>query len=235
VFGRRLVLLAIAAAAIAAMIARAGIALAATAPVQVGAVAIAREEPHSCGPSGDYAYPQETLRDWVSFFDQLSVVRAVDERRAGPLKDPDGAGYVGRHVTVEVERTLWRRDGAAQAPRRFEFVDIGWWQERDGSLRVSKPCGETRMAVGRRYLAIVGRHRGRWFPGLTGRLRLRGPRVVGGVDEGHPAEAHAALTGMRVRAAADLVAAAQPYRAAVAHADWGPVARFRAAARDGYQ
>jgi hypothetical protein len=218
------------------MIARTGIALAAVALALAGAVAVAvaQHEPHACGPSGDYAFPQETLRDWVSFFDQLSVVRAVGERRAGPLKDPDGAGLVGRYVKVEVERTLWRRAGAAKAPRRFEFVDFGWWQERDGSLRVPTPCGETRMAVGRRYLAIVGRHRGRWFPGLTGRLRLHGRRVVGGVDEGRPAEAHAALMGMRVRAAADVVAAAQAYRAAVEHADWGPVARFRAAAGDGY-
>jgi hypothetical protein len=200
-----------------------------------GAAGAGPDQPENCGPRGDYAFPQETLRDWVSFFDQLSVVRAVDERRAGPLRDPDGAGYVGRHVTVRVERTLWRRAGAERAPRRFELVDFGWWQERDGSLRPVAACGETRLAVGRRYLAIVGRHRTRWFPATTGRLRLRGSLVAGGVDEGRPSEAHDALTGMRVRAAAAIVSVAQPYRAAAAHPDWGPVARFRAAARDGCQ
>jgi hypothetical protein len=45
---------------------------------------------------GDYAFSEETLRDWISFFDELSTIKVVRERRTGPLTDPDGAGVVGR-------------------------------------------------------------------------------------------------------------------------------------------
>jgi hypothetical protein len=185
------------------------------------------------GPSGDYAFPQETLRDWVSYFEQLSVVRAVGERRAGSLHD--SSGVVGRYVSVEVERTPWRRPGGNRAPDRFETNDWGWGREDDGSLRPLTPCGETRMVVGRRYLAIVGRYRGEWFPATTGRLRLDGSRAVGGVDGGRPSEAHEALAGMTVPQAARRVAGTRAYRAAVERADRAPVARWRAVHRDGYR
>jgi hypothetical protein len=205
--------------------------------VVLAAVALApsstRPDCGDAGPMGDYAFPQDSLRDWVSYFDQLSVVRAVGERRAGRLHD--SSGVVGRYVSVDVERTLWRRPGGDRAPQRFETNDWGWGREDDGSLRPLTPCGETRMVVGRRYLAIVGRHRGEWFPATTGRLRLDGSRAVGGVDGGRPSEAHDVLAGMTVREAARRVAGTEPYRAAVENADLGPVARWRAVDRDGYR
>jgi hypothetical protein len=195
----------------------------------------AQEEPATCGPMGDYAFSQETLRDWVSFFDALSTVKVVRERRTGPLTDPDGAGVVGRRVTVKVKRTRWRRPGAPEAPRRFSFIDWGWWQHKDGSLEPLRQCGETRLEVGAKYLAIVGRHRKRWFAATTGRLIVRDGIAVGGVDVGRASAAHAALMGMPVPDAAAVVAATPPYRAAAAHPDWGPVARMQAAAADGWQ
>jgi hypothetical protein len=184
------------------------------------------------GPSGDYAFSQETLRDWVSYFDELSIVRAVSERTAGRLND--ASGVVGRRVEVELERTLWRRPQAPAAPRRFSFIDFPCSRDdEDGSLKPILFCGETRMVVGRRYLAIVGHWRGKWFPAGTGRLLLEGGRAVGGVDEGSPSQAHSALSGMAVEVAARAVAQTEPYRAAVANARLGPVARERAVMRDG--
>jgi hypothetical protein len=186
------------------------------------------------GPMGDYAFSQETLRDWVSYFDQLSVVRAVSERTAGRLDD--SSGVVGRRVAVVVERTLWRRPHAPRAPRRFSFTDFPWSRDdEEGSLEPTVFCGETRMEVGSRYLAIVGHWRGEWFPAGTGRLVLEGERAVGGVDDGEPSRAHSALMGMTIAAAAEKVAATEPYRAAVANARLGPVARERAVIDDGHR
>jgi hypothetical protein len=186
------------------------------------------------GPGGDYAFSQETLRDWVSYFDQLSVVRAVSERTAGRLDD--ASGVVGRRLEVELERTLWRRPKAPHARRRFSFTDFPWSRDDGaGSLQPIVFCGETRMVVGRRYLAIVGHWRGQWFPAGTGRLLLEGGRAVGGVDGGSPSAAHSALAGMPVAEAARAVAQAEPYRAAVANARIGPVARERAVMRDGHR
>ena len=186
------------------------------------------------GPMGDYAFPNEKLRDWVSFFDRLSVVRAVEERASGPRHD--SSGVVGRDVTVVLERTLWRRPHSPDAPRRFTFNDWGWSRDDDdGSLAPLRACGETRMEVGRRYLAIVGRHHGEWFPATSGRLRIDGDLAVGGVDDGAASEAHAALEGMSIAEAARKVAATEPYRAAVEHANLGAVARMEAALRDDFR
>jgi hypothetical protein len=86
-------------------------------------------------------------------------VRAVSERTAGRLSDP--SGVVGRHLEVELERTLWRRPKAPHAPRRFSFTDFPWSRDdEDGSLQPTVFSGETRMVVGRRYVAIVGNWRG---------------------------------------------------------------------------
>jgi hypothetical protein len=98
-----------------------------------------------------------------------------------------------------------------------------------------RQCGETRLDVGAKYLAIVGRHREEWFAATTGRLIVRDGIAAGGVDVGRPSEAHAALTGMPVPDAAAVVAATPQYRAAAANPDWGPVARMQAAASDGWQ
>jgi hypothetical protein len=37
-----------------------------------------------CGPMGDYAFPGETLTEWVSYYDQLSLIRVVKDRHAAP-------------------------------------------------------------------------------------------------------------------------------------------------------
>ena len=112
--------------------------------------------------------------------------REARRSRRTPAAPRARPGLIGRDVTVHVERVLWRRPHAPEPPRRFRFSDIGW----TGTLRNNAPsearAAETRMVLGRRYLAPIVRSHGEWYPFFTTRLRLRGDLVVGGVDVGEP-------------------------------------------------
>jgi len=187
----------------------------------------------SCGYS-EATYTTDSLNDLRSFSDAMAIVRAVKET-IPPPSGPEGyAGLIGRTVTVRVERVLWRRPNAPEPPKRFRFHDLGW----GGTLRKRQPlvvCGQTRMKLGRRYLApIVGSH-GTWYPFFPTRLRLRGDLVVGGVDGGEPENSHQALQGRRVKSAVRLVAEALPYRAVVLHPHMNPGNRWLRTDRDHYR
>jgi hypothetical protein len=137
-------------------------------------------------------------------------------------------------VTVRVERVLWRRPHAPEPPSRFRFNDLGW----TGTLEDRHPMvleGETRMVVGRRYLAPIVHHNGTWYPFFTVRLRLREDLVVGGVDCGEPENSHAALQGRSIRSAVRLVAETAPYRAVVLNPEGSPARRWQRVDRDHYR
>ena len=135
---------------------------------------------------------------------------------------------------MKVERVLWRRPNAPEPPRRFRFGDWGWWGTLENRTPI-RPCGETRMVIGRRYLAPIVRHNGTWYPFFPTRLRLRGDLVVGGVDGGEPEKSHQALQGRRVAGAVRLVAQTKPYRAVVLHPGGSPAQRWRAVYRDHFR
>ena len=78
----------------------------------------------------DYTFAGETLHDWVSNGHQLSVVSVVDATAPRPAAR-DSGGLIDREVTVDVERTLWRREGAPRAARTLRFDVWGWMQESD--------------------------------------------------------------------------------------------------------
>jgi hypothetical protein len=184
---------------------------------------------------GDSLWTTDTLRDWVSFADGLAVITPVAERETPPPAGPEGyAGYIGRRVTVRVERRLWRRRGASAAPDTFRFVDYGWVGTIE-DRRPARACGGARLELGRRYLAPLVRHRGEWFPFGDGRLVLDRDLVVGGVDVGEPSLAHHALAGRRIEGAAAIVAATRPYRAAVRYRHLNAARRWQQVDRDRYR
>jgi hypothetical protein len=180
-------------------------------------------------------YTTDSLHDLRSFSDAMAIVRGVKQTIPPPPSGPEGwAGLIGRQVTVRVERVLWRRPHAPAPPRRFRFSDLGW----AGTLEHKRPlagCGETRMVLGRRYLAPIVRHGGTWYPLFPTRLRLRGDLVVGGVDAGEPENSHQALQGRSVAGAVRLVAQTKPYRAVVLHPHGSPADRWQAVYRDHYR
>jgi hypothetical protein len=188
----------------------------------------------ACTPP-ESTYTTDSLHDVRSFADAMAVVRGVRQTIPPPPKGPEGwAGLIGRHVTVRVERVLWRRPHAPQPPRRFRFSDIGW----TGTLEKRRPwvvCGETRVVLGRRYLAPIVRHNGTWHPFFPTRLQLRGNLVVGGVDGGEAENSHQALVGRSVNSAVRLVAETRPYRAVVLHPEGNPARRWNAVDSDDYR
>jgi len=209
----------------------------------VAALAAATAAPaaHAPGPAPctgsdpDYAWTMDTLRDVVSFSDQLSVIRVVRQAIPPAPKGPEGwAGLIGRTVTVEVERTLWRRPGAPSAPARFRFSDWGWWGDLDHK-RPTRIPGATRLRVGHRYLAAIARWHGTWLAHEQVRLLLKGGLLVGGVDCGEPSFAHQELAGRRLKDAAALVADTAPYRAAARHPGLDPAGRWQVVDRDRYR
>jgi hypothetical protein len=180
------------------------------------------------------AWTMDTLRDWVSFSDQLSVIEVLGHKIPPTPDGPEGwAGLISRRVKVRVERTLWRRPTAARAPAEFSFIDWGWWGELD-DRRPIHMCGTARLRVGQRYLAMITRYRGPWFAVDAGRLLLRGRRVVGGVD-GEPSAAQHELTGRTVAQAARLVRGTGPYRAAARHPELNPARRWGKVESDRYR
>lgn len=60
-------------------------------------------------------FPSETLTDWVSYADQVSVSSVVSEELPESHDPNVNGGYFGRAVAVRIEQMLWRRPGAPSA------------------------------------------------------------------------------------------------------------------------
>ena len=80
--------------------------------VAVGSLAVAcsdENETAACSDAAiDFSLPTETLTDWVSYSDQLSVVEVVGAERLWPPPPTSGAPpdeYVGRRVDIRVGET----------------------------------------------------------------------------------------------------------------------------------
>jgi hypothetical protein len=108
----------------------------------------------------DLRYPaHEELADWVSFADQLSVVRVLSRIEIDPVPPgPIADHYPFGPPMVEVEETVWRRD---QAPE----LNVGEWLELPGGewgtigrdRRAAVTDGFVNMEVGQRYLVPLMR------------------------------------------------------------------------------
>jgi hypothetical protein len=216
-----------------------GLSLAALVAVAVAVVALDDDAPRAADQDGcshgESTYTSDSLHDVRSFSDAMAIVTAVKEETPPEPDGPEGwAGLIGRTVTMKVERVLWRRPNAPRPPATSRFGDLGWWGEPEDRVPM-RVCGETRMEVGRRYLAPIVRQHGEWYPFFSVRLLLDGGRVVGGVDGGEPNNAHHALAGRSVEGAVRLVARTKPYRAVVLHPEGSPARRWQAVDRDHYR
>jgi hypothetical protein len=195
-----------------------------------GAAALADDEPF-CAAVRDRPWTSDTLHDWVSFSDQLSVIRVLGERAIGAQ---GGQGYVGRRVGIRIERTLWRRPDARRASPGLTIDDWGWCETSGGRFPLI-PSGVTRLRVGSRYLTPLTFFRGEWTSLDDGRLVLRRGRLEGEVQLGEPTFAHQMLLGLPLLDGAKLVRETKSYRAAVRLASSNPVRRWNAADRDYYR
>ena len=184
---------------------------------------------------GSDRFPSETLTDWASNADQLSVVTVVDERELAPPSDVVelGEGYVGRVVTLRIERTLWHRRGGPTA-RGDVSTTVQGWVLQDGERHPFAVAGGPRLEVGGRYLApLVRVQGGEWVPlGIGATLPLDGDVATTSGVAGHPSAIGEAMRGKAVAEVADLLARtpADPVAAKYAHLD--PDERLKAVQRE---
>ena len=186
--------------------------------------------------SPDYALPGETLEEWVSYGDQLSVISVRDATEPEPWPAyRNSGGLAGRKVTVRVGRPLWRRDGAPTPGRTLRFDVWGWmWEDDQDPESPRRPIvseAAPRLEVGRRYLAVLVRSRGEWFPLRdTAVMTLsRDGIVTADVIAGEPTAPARDLRGKTVAEAGAVLAATPPNPRAARHFDLPPLARYRAA------
>lgn len=196
-------------------------------------------------------WPSQTLVDWAGFADQLSVVTVVDERDLPPVPGQDPSaddGYVGREVSLRVERTLWRRPGAptvAAEESIIRIVALGSARDERGEQTPFATLDAARLEVGQRYLIPLLRAAGADDEGgrasdsewavlaQSAILTLDGDTVTSRVEGGTPSPAAQALDGESVERAGEIVARTSPTPAAERNAELPPDARSDAVQRAG--
>lgn len=98
-------------------------------------------------------FPAESLEDWVTYANQVSVIAVTGERELP--RDPEvvknGEGYIERAIRLTILDTIWRRSPSDVIDGEIEIVAWGW-ALKDG---VKHPFGVDdgpRLEVGSKYL-----------------------------------------------------------------------------------
>jgi len=187
---------------------------------------------HTVNAGGSDRFPSETLTDWVSYADQVSVITVTAEHVIPPPADVEerGEGYIGREVTARIETTIWRRPGAPEAPAEIRYYAAGWVL-KEGQRRLLATVGGSREAVNQRYLMpLVQVEAGEWGP-LSGgsKLRFETDRVASSIMRTNDdTPAGESLAGKTTQEVARLLAETKPDPIAVKYADLPPDERFKA-------
>jgi hypothetical protein len=195
------------------------------------------------GASSD-RFPSETFTDWVSYSDQVSVFSVVSEEEVWPSPQDlkrdleQGTGYLGRVVTLRIERTIWRREDAPSAEDTIRVFTWGWALNEDGERRASTaPWGGPRLEVGARYVAPLvraPRNGVQWTPLSDGAtLPLDGDLITTTGIGGNPSPIAERMEGRSVDALAEILAGTPPDPIAAKYFDLGPDARWQAVLREG--
>lgn len=180
---------------------RLALALCAAAAVGALAAALAREpggpDPTAASSAGaNIAYPMDTLADWTAHADRV-VVAAVVAEREGPgnrASERRGEGPVTRLVTLRIERTLWRRAGAA-APDRTLTMPGSPWMLKDGR-RERWLIGPYWIEVGGRYVLLLD-HNDDPSDADTPEWPLAGDLAVPLIGDGTPADIRSSVPALR--------------------------------------
>ncbi|MCX4764432.1 hypothetical protein OG562_26425 [Streptomyces sp. NBC_01275] len=143
------------------------------------------------------AVPSFTATDWVSYGDQVAVVRvAAEHERPDPESGDDtesqsgeesgsGEEYLPRTVDLRVTQHVWERSDAPALPDSLT-VTVDGWEVKDGvRVRVGTPDA-SRLEVGHDYVISFARYSdGVWSPlGSGGVLPYDDGRVGQGEFEG---------------------------------------------------
>ncbi|WP_405760534.1 hypothetical protein OG234_19750 [Streptomyces sp. NBC_01420] len=105
---------------------------------------------------GDQLLPSDTLTDWATYGDHLVVATVTDQRELAPTKEETeaGEGYIPRVITLRIDKVLWSRNEAPNAPSTFE-TEIDGWQFHGDRRNAVRMEGEPMMEVGKQYVLPV--------------------------------------------------------------------------------
>lgn len=84
------------------------------------------------GSTVDFAVPSLRAVDWVTYGDHLVVGTVAAEQELHGELSEEGAGLIGRLVTVEITHVRWSRPGAPELPAQVELELPGWTRSGDG-------------------------------------------------------------------------------------------------------
>ncbi|MBG0853091.1 hypothetical protein I2W78_14840 [Streptomyces spinoverrucosus] len=195
------------------------------------------------------ALPSSTATDWVSYGDQVAVVRvtAEQERRDTGGAAEGGEEYLPRTVDLRVDERVWSRSGAPALPDSLSVTVDGWQVKGDSRVRVGTPDA-SRLEIGHDYVISFARFTdGAWAPlGSGGVLPYDDGRVGEGEFEGDSVTVDAYRSALRrqlvpgseeplaYRAAGKPASAvrgilrkATPDPTAAQHFDLDPIARYQ--------
>ncbi|MEU5634834.1 hypothetical protein ACH47C_33710 [Streptomyces rishiriensis] len=141
-------------------------------------------------PGTKEGIPSRTATDWVSYGDQVAVVRVLAEHeRPDPETQDEAAGagtYVPRTVDLRVTDRLWARPAAAALPGVVS-VTVDGWQLHDGVRERVASQDAARLEVGHTYVISFARYEdGVWAQlGSGAALPYDHGRVGSGEFAGH--------------------------------------------------
>jgi hypothetical protein len=182
---------------------------------------------------GSGRFLSERFSDWVSYADQLSIVSVAGEDQLpadnGTLER--GEGYLGRAVTLRIDRTLWRRAGAPSAPDTIRVITYGWVL-KDWKAHPFAGWGGPRLEVGGRYLTPLvraPRDGADWTPlSVESTLPLAGNSITTAGIVGLASPIAKALNGKSAEALAQILARTPPDPIAAKYWELGPDERVHA-------
>ncbi|MFE4057309.1 hypothetical protein ACFXP3_13605 [Streptomyces sp. NPDC059096] len=149
-------------------------------------------------PQADDVLPSVTGTDWVTYADQVVVVRPTAEREipASAEETEAGEGYIGRAATLTVDQVLWTRTGAPAAPDAVD-VDVAGWVFKDGQRREFAIHDTPRLENGHTYIVALARlDDGSWSAlGSDGILPYDNAVIGNGESQGTVGQASAGRSG----------------------------------------
>lgn len=109
-------------------------------------------------PQADDVLPSVTSTDWVTYADQVVVARPTSDREVPATEEENkaGEGYIGRSVTLAVDKVLWSRSGSPAVPQSLT-LDAAGWVLRDGQRQEFAVHGTPRLETGHTYILALAR------------------------------------------------------------------------------
>ncbi|WP_405899258.1 hypothetical protein OG242_18665 [Streptomyces sp. NBC_00727] len=105
---------------------------------------------------GDQLLPSGTLTDWTTYGDHLVVVTVTGQRELAPTSEETeaGEGYIPRVISLRIDKVLWSRKDASNAPSAFE-TELDGWQFHGDQRNAVRLDGEPMLEVGKQYVLPI--------------------------------------------------------------------------------